>query len=138
MKPAHNRYEDQGGFGSKLKWIATHPSIQGAMGALIIAFILWISGVFSNFPNTYAQKVDLSNLAARHDVDYKYLDERKLDKTDYQREHAALEDRMNARFDKTDKANDKIFDIVWKIHTNQQVQYKKVNARTDKIDRENK
>ena len=128
MIPTHKRFEDQDGFLAKLHWIVCQPFSQGLFGALVIAFIVWISGALSAMPVNFVQKGEFKSLTDKHDIDYKYLEEHKMDKSDYYREHIALEDRMNARFDKMDRADEKILTAILAINNRQVKQYKKVNG----------
>jgi len=131
MIPTHKRFEDQDGFLAKLRWIVCHPAVQGAVGALLVGFLFWVFGFFQSLPATYAQKTEVAKVDQKHDINYRYLDERKLDKADYQREHTELETRTNTRFDKIDKATEKIFDIVQDIRIEQRTQYRKVNKTSN-------
>ena len=127
MIPTHKRWEDQDGNIAKLKWIICQPFVTGILGALMVILIAWVAGIIYAMPVTYAQRIEVSELKIKHDIDYKSLDEKKMDKADYIREHLALENRMNTRFDKTDSFNNAILNAVLDVKNSQLKQYNKVN-----------
>ena len=131
MIPTHKRFEDQDGFIAKAKWILCHPFIMSIAGSSLVVFVVWISGVFSAFPATYAQKSEVTNLALRQLSDYRDLEARKMNKEDYLREHALLREEMTRGFAKLDNADEKILNAVLSVRTNQIIQYKKVNKESD-------
>lgn len=65
------------------------------MTALIIAAILGILGMFNSIPTTYAQKTELKAVEEKHDEAIAYLNNHKMDKTEYYREHEELRAELN-------------------------------------------
>jgi hypothetical protein len=97
------------------------------LGSSLVIFIVWISGVFSAFPATYAQKSELAAISLRQLSDYRDLEARKLNKEDYIREHELLRQEVVRGFDKLDKTDEKILNAVLSVRSNQITQYKKQN-----------
>ncbi len=121
------RYQDQDGFIAKVKYIVNNSFVQGVAGVLLTAMIIWIAGIFSGFSTTYAQKVELLRLSEKQMADYKDLDNRKMNREDYLREHALLREEMRQGFNALGAADRDNLDMLIKIYGSQQRQYKKIN-----------
>ena len=123
----NRRYSDQDGLWAKLHWLVCQPIIMSILGSSLVIFIVWVSGVFSAFPTTYAQKTELAAISLRQLSDYRDLEARKLNKEDYIREHELLRQEVVRGFDKLDKTDEKILNAILSVRSNQITQYKKQN-----------
>jgi hypothetical protein len=121
------RYQDQDGIWAKTKYFMTNSFVQGVAGVLLTATIIWMAGIFSGFSTTYAQRVELLNLREKQLTDYRDLENRKMNKEDYLREHALLREEMTKGFSSLAVADRDNLDMLIKIYGNQQRYYKKQN-----------
>jgi len=103
------------------------------VGALIVGFVFWLSGALAEIPNKYAQRVIVDNLSARHDLDYKYLDEKKMNKDDYLREHTLLREEMKNGFSAISNNEKDMMKMLVSISSQQQIQYRKQDKRAKEI-----
>lgn len=121
------------GLRGTIKRFFEHPTVLGMLGSLsmglILAFVVWISGILSSLPANYVQKSDMVKLCDKQAADIKYLDDKKLDTNTYLREHASLRDEMKDHFMNLQKADERIENKLDKIWFSQQKQYKKQDTR---------
>lgn len=128
MTNSDRRFGDQESFLAKIKTFFSRGFVQSIAGVLLTAFVLWISGIWANLPTTYAQRAEVMRLEQKMLDDYKDLEFRKLNKSDYEKEHSLLREEMKEEFRKLSAADEKNLDLLMKIYLSQQKQYKKQDA----------
>lgn len=133
MPDMHKRWKDQDGILAKLHWILCQPIIAGMTGSLSVIAIAWVFGVFSTFPTTYAQKADIIKIEQKQTSDYRYLDERKLNKDDYVRAHELLRSEMKDGFRITAVNDDRILAAILSVRSGQILQNKKQDMRAKEL-----
>lgn len=104
-------------------------AITGIITAIIAAMIVWLSGTLSSLPANYATKPDLKSLEAKHNAELQRLDSTKMDKAVYDQNHSDLRSEIKDDLNDIKIDSRATRELVLKILTNQQVQYKKVNNK---------
>jgi len=129
----HKRTGDCGEEQSRFFQIAKKclpPSVvAGIVTALVVTFIIWVSGAFVSIPISYATKGEVKTIEQKHADDMLRMDEKKMDKTTYMQNHESLRSELKEDLGDIKTQTNATQNLVLKIWESQQQQYNKVNKK---------
>jgi hypothetical protein len=104
-------------------------AITGIITAITVALILWLTGTLTSIPANYATRPELKTLETKHDEAIQRLDSTKLDKSTYIQNHADLRNEIKEDLNDLKLESRAQRELLLKIYSSQQTQYKKVNGK---------
>ena len=85
----------QGGFWPAVTRFFSHTTIKVIIGGIVVAIITTLAAALWNMPAIYAQKNALDKLSDQHRQDIQLLDNKKLDKDEYEKRHQEIINNLN-------------------------------------------